>query len=132
MGQVTEINIKTSNLLFFNDMINIKNFHSNLLTTDKKSCKGIDIYYIGYITIKNFGDCENIHSVNPLYLMIHSSSGHFKEINDEKYLIFDSTDKYDEVLSGIRSEIETLMVEKNCFIKEIMLELGLILMMIYL
>ena len=132
MGQVTEINIKTSNLLFFNDMINIKSFHSNLLTIDKKSCKGIDIYYIGYITIKNFGDCENIHSANPLYLIIHSSTGHFKEINDEKYLILDSTDKYDEVLSGIRSEIETLMVEKNCFIKKIMLELGLILMMIYL
>ena len=44
--------------------------------------------------IKKFGDCENIHSVNPLYLIIHSAAGHFKEKNDKKYLIIDSTDKY--------------------------------------
>ena len=34
-------------------MINLKNFESDLLKVDKKHCKGIDIYYIGYITIKN-------------------------------------------------------------------------------
>ena len=33
-------------------MINIKNFDSNLLKIEKKSYKNIDIYYIGYITIK--------------------------------------------------------------------------------
>ena len=60
-------------------MINIKNFHSNLLKIDKKLYKDIDIYYIGYITIKKFGDCENIHNVNPLYLIIYSATGHFKE-----------------------------------------------------
>ena len=58
-------------------MINIKNFHSNLLKIGKKSNKDIDIYYLGYITIKKFGDCENIHSVNPLYLIIHCATGHF-------------------------------------------------------
>ena len=46
-------------------MINIKNFHSNLLKIDKKSHEDIDIYYIGYFTIKKFSDCENIRSVNP-------------------------------------------------------------------
>ena len=51
-------------------MINIKNFHSNLLKIDKKSYKNIDISYIGCITIKKFGDSENIHNVNPLYLII--------------------------------------------------------------
>ena len=61
-------------------MINIKNFHSNLLKIDKNSYKDIDIYYIGYITIKKFGNCENIHRVNPLYLIIHSAKGHFKSI----------------------------------------------------
>ena len=60
-------------------MVDIKNFNSNLLTIDKKSYKEIDIYNIGYITIKNFDDYENIHSVNPLYLIIHSAIGHFKE-----------------------------------------------------
>ena len=60
-------------------MLNIEDFHSNLLKIDKKSQKDIDIYYIGYITIKKFSDCENIHSVNPLYLIIHSATGYFKE-----------------------------------------------------
>ena len=32
---------------FFNGMINIKNFDSNLLKMDKKSYKNIDIYRIG-------------------------------------------------------------------------------------
>ena len=64
-------------------MINVKNFHSNLLKIDKKSHKNIDIYYIGYITIKRFSGCKNIHSVNPLYLIIHSATGYFKEENDE-------------------------------------------------
>ena len=96
-------------------MINIKNFHSNLLKIDKKSYKDIDIYYIGYITIKKFGDCENIHSVNPLYLIIHSATEHFKEKNEEKHLILDSTDEYEEVLSGIRSEIKTFNGGKELF-----------------
>ena len=79
MGQVKEINIKDLTYYFFDNMINIKNFHSNLLKIDKKLYKDIDIYYIGYITmIKKFGDCENIHIVNPLYLIIHSATGHFK------------------------------------------------------
>ena len=66
-------------------MINIKYFHANLLKIDKKSYKDIDIYYISYITIKKFGDYENIHSINLLYLIINSATGHFKEKNDEKY-----------------------------------------------
>ena len=68
-------------------MINIKNFHSNLLRTDKKSHKEIDIYNIGSITIKKFNDYENIHDVNPLYLIIYTATGHFQEKNGEKYLI---------------------------------------------
>ena len=70
MGQVKEISIKDETYYFFNDIINIKNFYSNLLKINKKSYKDIDIYYIGYIMIKKFGDCENIHSVNPLYLIL--------------------------------------------------------------
>ena len=93
MGQVKEINIKIQTYYFLDDNINIKNFHSNLLKIDKKPRKDIDIYYIGYITIKKFGNCENIHSVKSLYLIIHSAAGHFKEKSDEKYLILDSIDK---------------------------------------
>ena len=69
-------------------MIDIRNFHLNLLKMNKKSHKDIDIYYIGiyYITIKKFSDCESIHNVNPLYLTIHSSTGYFKEKNTWKIL----------------------------------------------
>ena len=79
MGQVKEINTKNQTYYFFDDMIDIKNFHSHLLKIDKKLHEDIDIYYIGYIMIKKFSDYENIHSVNPLYLIIHSATGHFKE-----------------------------------------------------
>ena len=60
-------------------MINLKNFESNLLKIDKKHYKGNDIYYIGYITIKKIGDCENIHSVNLLYLLVNHASGYIEE-----------------------------------------------------
>ena len=79
MGEIKQLNIKNQTHYFFNDMININNFQSNLLTIDKKSRKDVDIYYIGYITIKKFGDCENIRSLNPLYLIIHSATGYFKK-----------------------------------------------------
>ena len=70
--------------------------------------------------------------MNPLCLKIYSATEHFKEKNDEKYLILDSTKKYEEVLSGIRSEIKTLNGGKELFYKKIMLKLELILTMIYL
>ena len=106
MGKVKELNIKNRTYYYFNDIIDIKDFHSNLLRIDKKWYKDIDIYYIGYITVKKIGDCENINSVNPLYLMIHSATGYFKEKYGEKYLILDLTEKYDEVFSGNKKEIE--------------------------
>ena len=62
-----------------------------MLKIDKKSYKDIGIYNIGYITIKKIGDCENIYSVNPLYLRITNARGYIEEINGNKYLIFDST-----------------------------------------
>ena len=108
MGKVKELDIKNRTYYFLNDTVDIRNFHSNLLKINKKPYKDIDIYYIGYITIKKFGDCENIHSVNPLYLVIHSATGYFKEKNGEKYLILDLIEKYEEVFSGILSEIETI------------------------
>ena len=48
--------MKNRTYYVFNDMINIKRFDSKLLKIDKKSYRNIDIYYIGYITIKNIGD----------------------------------------------------------------------------
>ena len=115
MGKAKELNIKNRTYYYFNDIIDIKGFHSNLLRIDKKQYKDIDIYYIGYIAVKKIGDCENINSVNPLYLMIHSATGYLKEKYGEKYLILESTEKCDEVFSGIKKEIETINCGKELF-----------------
>ena len=56
MGQMKEINIKNRTYYFFNEMISIEVFFPNLPRIDKKSYKNIDIYYIGYITVKKMGD----------------------------------------------------------------------------
>ena len=66
MGTVKQIDIKNRTYYFYNDIIDLKSFKSNLLKIDKKSYKDIGIYNIGHITIKKIDDCENIYSVNPL------------------------------------------------------------------
>ena len=78
MGNIKEINIKNRTYYFFDAMINIEDFDSNLLKMDKKSHKSIDIYYIGYMTMKDF-DYAKINSVNPLYLIIDKVDGYIEE-----------------------------------------------------
>ena len=125
MGKVKQIEIKNWTYYFYNDIINIEEFNSNLLKIDKTSHKDIDIYYIGYIIIKKIGDCEDIYSVNPLYLIIGKVDGHIErssaeENNGNKYLVFDPTDENKEVLKmyielwdGIKNEIETINGDKK-------------------
>ena len=55
MGNIKEISLKNRTHYFFDDMINIVDFDLNLLKIDKKSHKNINIYYIGYIIMK---DCD--------------------------------------------------------------------------
>ena len=52
MRKAQQIEIKNRIYYFYNEIIIIDEFYSNLLKLDKISYKGIDIYYIGYITIK--------------------------------------------------------------------------------
>ena len=121
MRKVRQIEIKNRTYYFYNDITNIEEFNSSLLKIDKISYKDIDIYYIGYITMKKIGDYENIYSVNPLYLIIGKVNGHIEcnsiecEKIEGKYSVFDSTDenkkvskKYRELRSGIKNEIETI------------------------
>ena len=84
MGNTKKINIKNRTYCLFDGMINIKNFDSNLLKIDKKSYKNIDIYYIGYFTMKNF-NYVNIHSVYPLYYIADEVDGSIDEKNGNKY-----------------------------------------------
>ena len=99
MGDIKEINIKNRTYYFFNDMIDLKNFAPNLIKIDKNLYKNIDIYYIKYITIKNIGYYENIHGVNPLYLIIGKADGYIEKSNGNKCLVFASIDKNKEVLT---------------------------------
>ena len=127
MGTVKQINIKNRTYYFYNGIINIKNIKSKLLKIDKKSYKNIGIYNIGYITIKKIDDCENIYSVNPLYLHITHASGYIEEINENKYLIFDSIDenkellkKYNDVFNGIRNKIKKISGDECDYEKDYM------------
>ena len=80
-------------------MINLQNFHSNLLKSDKKSYKSIDFSYIGYITIKDLGHV-NIHSENLVQFIIDNGSRwYIEKSNGNKYIIFASADKNNKVLS---------------------------------
>ena len=51
--------------------------------------------------------------------MIHSATGEFKECNGKKYLVLDSAEKYKEVFSGIKKEIETINGGKELVYKKI-------------
>ena len=115
MGKVKQINIKNRTYYFYNDIIDLKDFDAKLLKIDKKSYKNIDIYYIGYITIKKIDDYESIYRVNPLYLHINHASGYIEEKNGNKYLIFNSVDenkevlkKYADVWDGIKDKIKAI------------------------
>ena len=87
MGKIKQINIKNRTYYFYNDQINLKDFDAKLLKIDKKDDNEIDIYYIGYVTVKKIDNCNNINSVNALYLMINEIIGHFEEKNENKYLV---------------------------------------------
>ena len=116
MRKIRQINIKNRTYYFCNDQIDLKDFVANLLKIDKKDYKEIDIYYLGYVTIKKIVDYNNnINSVNPLYLMIDEMTGHIDEKYGKKYLVLDEIDenkevlkKYKEVWEGIKKEIETI------------------------
>ena len=78
MGKGKQINIKNRTYYFYIDHINLKDFDTMLLKADKKNYKEIDIYYIGYVTVKKIANCNSINTVNPLYLMINEIIGHFE------------------------------------------------------
>ena len=62
-NKVKDINIKNRTYYFFNDIIDIENFDPNNIKIDEKSYKNILIYYIGYVTIKEY---IKMYSVNLL------------------------------------------------------------------
>ena len=125
MWTIKQTDINNRTYYFYNDMIDIKTFDSDLLKIDKKSYKDIGIYKIGQITIKKINDYENIYSANHLYLTINHASRYIEEKGVTKYLVFDSMElhstdlhpidknrellkKYNDVFNGIRNKIKKI------------------------
>ena len=75
--------------------------------------KDLDIYNIGYVTIKEIGDSYDVNSVNPLYLHIDNASGYIEEMNEDEYLVYDVRDenkllkRYADVFNGLIDKIKT-------------------------
>ena len=112
MDTTKQIDIKNRTYYFYNDIIDIETFDSSMLKLDKKSYKNLDIYNIGYVTIKKIAYGYDINSVNPFYLRIDNANGYIEEINKDKYLVFDVTyenkkllERYDDVFNGTMDEI---------------------------
>ena len=93
MRKVKRINIKNRTYYFYNDQISLKDFDARLLKVDKENYKEIDIYYIGYVAVKKIANCNNINSINTLYLIINEMIGHFEEKNENKNLVLDDVDE---------------------------------------
>ena len=107
-------------------MTDIKNFDPNLLKIDKRSYKSIDIYYVGYVTVKD-SDYLEINSVNPLYLIINEVDGYFEEINGNKYLTLVFIDKNKQLLikyiklrDGTKNSIEKINNKSGEYGKDFM------------
>ena len=79
-------------------MINTEDFDSSFLKIDKMSYKNIGIYNIGYITIKIIDHYENIHSLNPFYLMVGKVDRYIEENSGNMNLVFTSANENKEVL----------------------------------
>ena len=61
------------------------------------------------MTVKKIDICNNINSVNLLYLMVDEMIGHFEERNENKNLVLDDVNenkeiskKYKEVWEGVK------------------------------
>ena len=73
----------------------------------KIQIKNIFIYYIGYVTIKEY---IKIYSVNPLYLIFRYANGYFEGINGNRYLTLfplnESKEKFKNIKNwGVKLEI---------------------------
>ena len=96
---VKDINIKNRTYYFFNYIIDIENFDPNNTKIGKISSKNILIYYIRYVTIKEY---VKIESVNPLYLIFRYVNGYFEEINGNKYWMLVPTNETKEKIKNIK------------------------------
>ena len=87
-GEVKQLDIKNRIYYFYNDMINLKNLDSKLLKIDKKHYKGINIYYIEYISQLKKLMIVKIFTVQILYICLLIMQTDILKKNMEKTLNF--------------------------------------------
>ena len=104
-----QLKIKNRTYYHYNDLINVLKFEAGNLKLDKKTWKGLDIYFIGYVDKKPEW---NVNSVNPLYLLINRVYRSVSEKKGNKFLTIDKGDsvlkKYGQVLSGTKHHIKKI------------------------
>ena len=81
---------------------------------------------MAYVTVKKVDTCNNINSVNSLYLMIDEMIGHFEEKNESKYLVLDDVDENKEASKNmkkfgkvLKKKLKQLMVAKKLNMEKI-------------
>ena len=79
MGEIKKINIKNITYYFYNDIINLDEFDVRKIKVDRKKFNDTDIYYLGYEYKKKITECNEVNSVNPLYLRIKDMKRQFKK-----------------------------------------------------
>ena len=93
-------------------MINLDEFDESKIKVDRKNFTDIDIYYLGYKYKKKITECNEINSLNPLYLRIRDIKGQFKKGKSDNvwYLIIfgdpDILRKFANIWKSIRAKVE--------------------------
>ena len=80
MESIKRININNQTYYFYNNIINLDEFHESKIKVDKKDFHDIDTYYLGYEHKKKISECNVINTVNLLYLRIINMNGQFKKV----------------------------------------------------
>ena len=114
METTKEISIKNRTYYFYNDIINLEEFHERKIKVDKKDFNDRDIYYLGYEHKKKISKCNVINRVNRLYLRVIDMKGRFEKGKDDaRYLVIsDKNDIYKKLVDTLES-IKNKITEKT-------------------
>ena len=112
MGEIKQKNIENRTYHFHNDVINLDKFDGSKIKVGKKNFNDIDIYYLGYEYKKKITECNEINSINQLYLSIKDMKGQFKKGKGDNVwylIIFGDANvlrKFANIWKKIRAKIE--------------------------
>ena len=112
MEVIKQVNIKNRTYYFYNDIINLDEFDRRNIKVDKNNFNDIDIYYRGYKYKETTTECNEINSVNPLYLSIPDMKGQFEKGKSDNlcYLIIFGDENvlriFANIWKSIRAKIE--------------------------